>query len=418
MSAPADIAQDVVVREIAEDEIDAIFALDQIVFHGRLTDDERARATRLLASAHRIGTYEDGRLVGVAAALDQAMTIPGGEIRCWGLTWVGVLPTHRRRGILTSMLDRLWADALAADRSIVGLWVAEEAIYGRFGCGPATRSIATRITTDRPLDLRIDPDPRSLRMLDGDEALAAIGPFHERVVRPRRGGLLRRDDRAWRDDLLRDVDEDDEDLTPPRIVVLGPADDPQGYVVYRTGHGDEEAGTPGRVVLIELEAAEPAGEAALWSYLASIDLTGRIDCWSRPVDDPLVTMLADRDRMRVTDRFEALWLRLVDLPAALEARSWSCELDLVIEVADPRLPDNDGRWRLRTAADGSARCVRTDGPADIALAARDLASAYLGGIALGELGRAGLVEERTAGAIARLDDALRVERAPFGADAF
>ncbi|WP_320673244.1 GNAT family N-acetyltransferase [Patulibacter defluvii] len=415
MRAAPDAPAELVVRELSDDELETVFDLDEIVFHGKLDQDQRARARRYLEPAYKIGSFDGERLVGVLAALEQTMTVAGRDVACWGLTWVGVLPTHRRRGILTAMIGRLWADALAAGRPLVSLWVAEAAIYGRFGCGPAARALATRITTATPLPLRIAPAEAPLTLLSVDQALPLLGPFHERVVRPRRGGLLVRDERLWRDQVLPAKDEDDDELGPPRVVVLGPLDAPLGYVAYRVKPGEDG---PGTVALIELEAVDPAAEAALWRYLAAIDLTTAIDCWSRPLDDPLATMLVDGDRLTVRRRFDTLWLRLVDLPAALAERRVAAAVELVVEVEDRTLPANDGRWRLRAAAGETLRAERSDDPADLALAARDLASLYLGGIAAGELQRAGLVDERTPGAVAALDAALRVERAPLAADPF
>lgn len=157
--------------------------------------------------------------------------------------------------------------------------------------------------------------------------------------------------------------------------------------------------------------------AALWSCLASLDLTGKVVARGRPLDDPLLHFAADRDQVRVTGQFPALWLRLVDVRAALTARAWAAPVDLVLELADVRLPANAGRFRL-TAGPGRAAYEATAAPADLALDVRDLAACYLGGTRVVELVSAGLVEERTPGAAAALDDALRTELLPHTADEF
>ncbi|MFS2294602.1 MAG: sterol carrier protein domain-containing protein, partial [Actinomadura sp.] len=153
-----------------------------------------------------------------------------------------------------------------------------------------------------------------------------------------------------------------------------------------------------------------------WRYLASIDLTRRVQAPNRPVDDLLPHMAADPDQVVVKGDYGALWLRLVDVPAALRARSWAAEDAFVLEVRDGRLPANGGRWRLTTGAVPS--CDRADERPDLTLSASDLAAVYLGGTRVTTLARVGAVTERTPGAAARLDAALTVPLAPYMNDDF
>ena len=167
----------------------------------------------------------------------------------------------------------------------------------------------------------------------------------------------------------------------------------------------------------ELEADTPAVAAALWDCVSSLDLTGRVRAWGRPADDPLLHFAADRDQVRVTAQFPALWLRLVDVRAALTARDWAAPVELVLDVADVRRPANAGRFRLK-AGPGGATYEPARAEADLTLDVRELAACYLGGTRMVELVAAGLVAERTAGAAAALDAALRTDVLPHTADEF
>lgn len=246
-----------------------------------------------------------------------------------------------------------------------------------------------------------------------------IGPFHE-AARSVRAGRPTRSVQRWREEWLCEQDEEDEELSPPRIIVLGDPGEPiAGYVIYRTKpEGDAgPARSPGLVRVDELEADTPAVAAALWECVAALDLTGRVRAWGRPVDDPLLHFAADRDQVRVTAQFPALWLRLVDVEAALTARSWAAPVELVLEVHDPRLPANTGRFRLK-AGPGGAAYEHADSAADLALDVRELAACYLGGTRVTELVAAGLVREHTPGAAAALDAALATPLPPHTSDEF
>lgn len=402
------------IRHVPESDFEQIFELSDIVFHGRTDDAERgARRWRFLL-AHRIGAYDGDRLVGFMACLPLGMTVPGGTLGCSGVTFVAVLPTHRRRGVLTAMLDRLWSDLAERGEPLAALYVSEAAIYGRFGFGAATRAISMEVATDRPLGLRVEPDPGPLRLIAPAEAAEVVGPLYGRAA-TRRAGQFLRDGRWWAKSVLPEADEEDDDLTAPRVVVLG--EEPRGYAVYRSKQGDDSIGVPGVVQLVELEADTAEAEAALWRYLASVDLTGRIRCWARPVDDLLPLLAADPDQVIVTRTWPALWLRLVDLEAALTRRGWAREVEVVLEVRDEHISANHGRWSLR-AGPGGASCTRTDSAPDLTLAVRDLASAYLGDVPVRRLVAAGLAVEHTPGTAGRLDAALATPAAPFAADQF
>ncbi|MER7762704.1 GNAT family N-acetyltransferase [Streptomyces sp. NPDC097619] len=404
------------IRDVSEDQIDRALELAYLVFHDRPEEEERAHHRALLARCARLGAYEGTDLVGFMAAHDFRMSVPGGtDLPCPALTFVSVAPTHRRRGVLTALMAGMLERAARAGAPVAALWASEAAIYGRFGWGPATQGTSVRIDSRRPLALRVAPDPRPLRLVPVEEAPALVGPYYE-ATRARRAGRHARDAWRWREEWLREKDEDDEELGPPRVLALG--DPLAGYAVYRTkSDGNAEPGQRGEVQVYELEADTPAVAAALWSCLAGLDLTDTVHAWGRPADDPLLLFAADRDQVRITSVFPALWIRLVDVPGALAARGWAAPVELVLDVEDRELPANHGRFRLKAGPDGAA-CESAREPADLALHVRDLAACYLGGTPVADLVRAGLVTEHTPGAADRLDAALRTGLLPHTLDEF
>ncbi|MFG2976127.1 GNAT family N-acetyltransferase [Streptomyces sp. NPDC048331] len=407
------------IREVPESDIDRALELAYLVFHDRPEREVRERHHALLASCDRIGAYDGAALAGFMAAHDFRLSVPGADLPCPGLTFVGVAPTHRRRGVLTALMTEMLRRTADAGSPLAALWASEAAIYGRFGYGSATTGVTIEIDSTRPLALRIDPDRRPLRLVDPEEAVAVVGPFHE-ATRAGRAGRPTRSAERWSQEWLAEQDEEDEELSPPRIIVLGEAGLPiAGYVLYRTKPEDGvgSARVPGLVRVDELEADTPAVAAALWECVASLDLTGRVRAWGRPVDDPLLHFAADRDQVRVTAQFPALWLRLVDVHAALTERSWAAPVELVLEVHDARMPANAGRFRLAVGPDGTTY-AHADSAADLALDVRELAACYLGGTRVEELVAAGLVREYTAGSAAALDAALRTAVLPHTGDEF
>ncbi|MFD7549184.1 GNAT family N-acetyltransferase [Streptomyces sp. NPDC059578] len=406
-------------RTIPEAELDHALDLHYLVFLEKSPEDEsRAKHKEALARCDLIGAYEGEDLVGLLAAHDLDLSVPGGSLPTAGVTFVSVAPTHRRRGVLSGMVDELWRRCAEQRKPLAALWVSEATIYGRYGFDPATHAYTVTLDATYPLDLRIEPDGRPLRLVPFAGAPEVISTLHE-TARGERAGRVRRDDWWWRHLVLPETFEEDEDMSEPRVVTLGdPGEPPAGYVAYRTKSDDEGRGT---LYVIELEAESPQVAAALWRYLVSIDLVDKVRAWGRPLDDPLLLFAADRDQVDVTRQFPALWVRLADVPAALEGRTWSAPLDLVLEVSDRGVPGNAGRYRVTAKPDGDvhrARVTRTDEAPDLTLDVRELAACYLGGTAPVELVRAGLLTEHRAGAATLFGLASRTELLPHTADEF
>ncbi|GHB82785.1 UPF0256 protein [Streptomyces cirratus] len=407
------------IRAVPEADIDRALELAYLAFHDRPGKEARERHHTLLTRCGRIGAYDGDALVGFMAAHDFRLSVPGADLPCPGLTFVAVAPTHRRRGVLSALMHEQLSRTAAEGAPIAALWASEAAIYGRFGFGSATHGATVEIDSTRPLALRVEPDRRPLRLVDPADAPDVIGPYHE-AARGTRAGRPSRSPERWTDGWLCEEDEEDEGFSPPRIIASGAPGEPiAGYVLYRTKPVQDGGPlrSPGEVRVDELEADSPQVAAALWSCVASLDLTGTVRAWGRPPDDPLLHFAADRDQVRVTGLFPALWLRLVDVRAALTARAWAAPVEVVLELADVRLPANAGRFRLKAGPQGAAYERSGSGP-DLTLDVRELAAAYLGGTRLTELVAAGLVGEHTPGAAAALDAALRTSLLPHTADEF
>lgn len=338
--------------------------------------------------------FEDGQIVGGAGVFPFELSVPGGSLPCAGVTAVGVHPTHRRRGVLRAMMDTQLRDVHERGEPIAALWASEETIYGRFGYGLA--SWAGELNVPHEWDAFAEPLELAgtTRFVTPAEARELFPPIYE-AVRRERPGMLSRSEAWWEDRNLR-VSED-EASAPRRFVVLEVDGKPLGYAIYRT-HFSFEGGLPGsRLVVREALGSTPQSTAAIWRFLLDVDWMAVAEVPFAPPDHPLFLLLAlpRRARYRMHD---ALWVRLVDVAAALSGRSYGEGGPLVLEVRDAVCEWNDGRWRL----DGG-RCERTDAEPDLALDVSALGSAYLGAVSFTQLRQALRVEELRDGAIERAD---------------
>jgi predicted acetyltransferase len=167
-----------------------------------------------------------------------------------------------------------------------------------------------------------------------------------------------------------------------------------------------------RVRVVDLVGLDPEVEAALWQFVIEIDLVTHVRAGHRPVDEPLRWRLADPRRWRVMHLGDHLWVRVVDPAVALAARRYEVADALVLELGDSFLPHNDGCWLVDGSPDGAV-VTRTDRAPDLACAASDLGSMYLGGVAASTLAAAGRVQEVTPGALARADRFFASRPAPW-----
>jgi predicted acetyltransferase len=409
-------------RPIAPEEFEAFCEVPIEAFNDAERSAEGIEHERMVFEFDRSLAALDGdAIVGTTAAYTFQLTVPGGVVAAGGVTFVSVRPSHRRRGILSAMMRHQLADIVARGEPVAALYASESVIYGRYGYGCASGQLSLTI---RRGDGTLNPavagsgdagsGPVQLRAGQPADLRGELGQVYDVQV-PHRPGMLARDDRWWQA-VLYDPEFVRRGMSPQKCLLAAGDSGPRGYALYRTRPDWDDDGLPhGSVSVRELVATDGAAMAALWADLLTRDLIGEVTARQRPVDDPLLDMLADRRRARPY-LSDGLWIRLTDVPAALTSRGYCCPADVVIEVADDLLPANAGRWRLQCPGPGdaaAATCERTTAAADIVLPVAALGAGYLGGVRLGALATAGLVTEHTKGALAALSAAMYSDPAPW-----
>jgi predicted acetyltransferase len=373
--------------------------------------EERALWQELTEEKRSLGVWEGDECVGTAGAFSFRMTVPGGaQVPSAGVTMVSVAATHRRRGVLTSMMRRQLDDVRALGEPLAVLTASEPEIYGRFGYGIGTYQLAATVDTAR-VTLPVPPGAEGLRLrfavpADVQDACEAL---YARRVAERPGMIARAP--GWERLPLLDPEGERAGASPLQCVVAERDGELVGYARFHNKPEWNASGPAGVVTLRDLEAVEPAAYAELWRFLLAVDLTSTLQVRNRPVDDAWQYLVSDVRRCLVSTR-DSLHVRLVDVGAALEARTYRTPVDVVLDVADDFCPWNAGRWRLTGDAEG-ASCRRTEDPAELRLSVRELGAAYLGGVSLAALAAGGRVEELRPGALAGAATAFGSDVAPW-----
>ncbi len=407
------------IRPVDESEWEGFARVSEAAFNSRWPREEMMRLDRMIVEHERTLVAFDGdQMVGTTLAFSFGMTVPGGEIvSTAGISGVSVLPTCRRRGILSSLMRKQLDDIAAGNEPLAALFASESVIYGRYGYGMAAPECNFRFHRGdgqlRPLPAGTLPAP-ALRLADPNEALGEMKAVYE-ALRPTRPGMLTRHD-GWWDVHLADPEFMREGTSPQACVIAEDPSGPRGYALYAAKPEWGSDGIPAQVLMLhDLYWTDPSACAALWADLLSRDLVGEVRARVRPVDDPILQLLADPRRAR-TQLFDGLYVRIVDLAVALMARTYAAAVDVVIEVTDALLPANEGRWRLQAGGPrdgGKPSCERTSAAPDLALPVTALGAAYLGGTRLGALAAAGQVMEHRPGAVAELSTAMCWDPAPW-----
>jgi predicted acetyltransferase len=408
-------SSDIRIRVGTADDWDAISDLLGYAFHETIDQETRDREASVFEPERSLVADDAGAVVGHAAAYTRELTVPGGPVPAAFVTLVGVAPTHRRQGLLGRMMRRQLAEVAEAGREpIAVLWASEGAIYPRYGYGLATQrlSLDVALREIRPPQTPMVADAR-LRLIEPADAIADLAKVYEQL-RADRPGYASRDDRWWRA-ILADPASDRNGATALHGVVHDTPQGPTGYALWRTKSG-WDIGPQAEVRVREVLAADPATYAALWRFLLSIDLTRTAKFSFAALDEPL-THMVDEPRHLGARVLDGLWVRVVDVPGALASRRYAADVDVVLDVTDPLLPRNTGRWRL-TGGPGGAACTATDHPADLVCTALELGAAYLGGPSLAALAAAGRVRELTPGALAAASAAFGWHRLPSAVEVF
>ena len=408
----------VLVRPIVPEEAESLSRLLFTAF-GETATDEKVKDELEWAEVDRLLCAEDdGRLVGSAGAYTFEMTLPGGAgIPVAGVTWVGVLPTHRRQGVLTSMMQFQLDDIAERGEPVAILTASEAPIYGRFGYGLASRLWKVKINTQGGLPLLTPPAVGGrMRMLDVEEAKTVLPPLYDEVRRIRPGELSR--PATWWLGHWRDPEHHRDDASHRFDVVHERGDGTiDGYVSYRIKQDWDFSVPRSEVRARDCIATDPEVQAALLAYLTEIDLTASITSWNRPVDDPFALRIADWRRYKVEAVHDHLWLRILDVPAALAARRYESGGSIVLAVDDAFRPALSGRYRLDVADDGSATCERLgdgdSGDADLTLGIAALGSLYLGDVSATQLSRAGRLTPGSDTALTAADRIFKTVVPPY-----
>ncbi|MGW3652687.1 GNAT family N-acetyltransferase [Streptomyces sp. NPDC000878] len=372
-----------------------------------------------------LGAFDGGRCVATFRSFPQELSVGGGAtVPADAISNVTVSPTHRRRGILTRMMAQDLTAAKERGDVVATLIAAEYPIYGRYGFGPATWTSEWIIDVPRT---GLDPrwagptDGGRIDLVDGED-VRKLGPeLHARLAR-QQPGAVNRDERWWQ--------------VNTGVVRFGGSWDEPFYAVYRSAEGEVEglvsyeaddkwdAKQPQDTADVNwLIAATPAAERALWQYLCSIDWITKVKTGWRAPDDLLPFFLPDPRAAKLTAHADWLWVRLLDVVRALEARPYDSGSStggrgLVLEVVDA---DGfaGGRYRLDVSAEGVGSCTPgTRDAAELTLDVRELAALWLGDESAVRLATLGRVREERAGAARVADALLRTSRRPWCPDIF
>lgn len=377
-------------------------------------EDEAAdqrRAARI--ETERMWVVEDrGQFVGNGGVRTMDVTVAGSPgkpcpiVRMGGVTAVGIHPTHRRRGLLTQMMANMLDDCRERDEPVAGLIASESVIYGRFGFGLASDSAEYRIDSSRSA-FQPEPAPREIRLIDHTEASKTLPGIFD-AARTARGGEPNRTPAFW-EEVLADKPADRHGVSGLFFAVT---DD--GYVAYRARH-DSDVLSAERVEIVveEVAAADAETNAALWRFVLDLDLIGHVTFRRRPLDEPVRWRLADPRQLQTKTVNDRLYLRILDVPAALTARGYATAATLTIDVLPDATAGADravGTWLLDAGPDGAECRKGTD--IDIRLNVTALGSLYLGGVSASTLCAAGLIEELTPGSLARADRLFAAVPAP------
>ncbi|WP_410579569.1 GNAT family N-acetyltransferase [Amycolatopsis sp. lyj-108] len=379
------------VRPLRSDEDRAATDLFRRALHVKeMTDEEWSAADGSFQPDRGWGAF-DPELIGTARSFDSEVTLPGGGTTpLAAVSLVGVRADRTRRGVLTALMRAQFEDFAARGIPAAMLHASEGAIYGRFGYGIAARGKSIEIDRNRARFRPEVPTGGQISLLDLESTIEQWPSLFDALPRTR-PGMIARSPNLW-PGYVREVRRA---TTPIATAVHQGPDGTDGYVTYTVERA--HFGAPAQLKIQSFNYANPDAFAGLWRHLLSVDLVDRITAEKRPLDEPVELLFTDPRHTLVQKVQDEGWLRLVDVAAMLDARTYRGE-PIVIEVIDPLLEHNSGRYRL--SEDGA---VRTTDPADLELHADTLSMVYLGGWRPSDLAAAGRVRATGETALERAD---------------
>ena len=374
-------------------------------------EDQAERLARVLPAERVYAAWEGGRAVGGLGAFPFQLTVPGGRVPAAGVTVAGVLPTHRRRGLLRAMMRALLDACYQHGESVAYLWATEDTIYGRFGFGLASFTAEIDLPRERSaFHAPFAPFGR-LQLVSPGAAEEFVAPVYERVA-VQTPGMFARSSTWWQTRVLPDPEWRRGSNGDLQCAILENAGRPTAYAFYRINSEFERGLQTGSVTVIAAVAESPEATRAIWRYLFDIDWMARVRAWLLPLDHPLLHLLAEPRRLGFSLR-DGLRVRLLDFKTAMSARSYQARGSVVLDVIDEFCPWNAGRWRV--GADGVERTEEAPGlRCDISA----LGSVYLGGFTWTQLARALRIQELLPEAAVHADVLFQVSSAPWCPEIF
>ena len=404
------------IRPATEDELPLILRAMGNAFGGDPEPREEPHVHALMEYDRTRCAFDGAEMIGTLGSYSFDLAVPGGNtLATAGTTLVSVLTTHRRRGVLRAMMASHLRDAHERGEPLAVLWASESSIYGRFGYGAAVKQTDIVVET-RHAGFRAPVDaPGGCRLVEKDEAARLLPALYEDLWRSRPGHFARTH-AWWEHRLLLDPEWLRGGASASRWVVYEEAGLARGYACYQIVQRWENSGLPGSELrLLALYAHDAHGRAALWRHALDVDLVVKLRAANQPPDCELPWLLADSRRAQQQVR-DSLWVRIIDVKAALEARSYPATGGLILELHDEFRPETSATWSLDAGPEG-AKCEPSTRTPEIRLAISELGSVYLGGHGLGALSRAGLVEG-SAEAIGRANELFGWDPSPWCPEIF
>ncbi len=404
--------------DVSKSRIDDFFEVDQWAMVGEwLPEDRQDYVDAVALNRCRAVEVQDasrgvvGEFAGVHSSFGTEMTVPGGRVPTAGLSWVGVHPAHRRRGILRAMMRDHFARCRGRGEHVSALYATQAAIYTRFGYGLGSQTIRAKIPHGAKLRKVAGSEDLTVRLERADFAThdAIVQGIQDRITRP---GTVLTPKGSGRYARFTDPVGNRNGFEKWRLLLVEDAGDPVAYAFFRRKARKSDGLAVGTAQLAEQGALTPAAAHRMWTVLSNFDLVQTTTTANLATDDALIRLLADARVIRpmVMDN---LWVRVLDVSAALEAREYYRDLDLTLLIRDKNVVENAGAWRVLLNG-GRAKVCPADASAtpDLALDIEELSSAYLGGVSVESMAAAGLIEERTPGTVHDLAVAMFSPVAP------
>lgn len=402
-------------RPITEDEVLHFRERINVGFGEDLDEQDRdpERFLAMLPLDRTVAAFDGDEIVGTLGAFAFEVTVPGGaSVPMAGTTIVTVQATHRRQGVLTAMMRDHLEDTAARDEALAGLWTAEAPIYGRFGFGQAT----SRDRVEAPQGALSIPATADgiVRFIAPADVAGAFAPVFDEI-RATKPGMLARSEGWWKHEVVHDPSHHRNDTSAKRFITFEADGRVEGYAIYTQKPDWNDFIPNGQVRVKEILATTDRAHTGLWNFVSNIDLYPRVRHWNLATDDPLWWKLVDPRRVE-RRRTDALWVRVMNVPAALEARTYQSDGSIRIGVEDPFRPGTSGVYEL-AVSEGVGKSVAVGGDADVHLGIDALGALYLGTGSVPSMAAAGLIdgaEDR----VSQLDRLFRTAVEPWCDDVF